>query len=422
MRHVTTLLIAFSFSLCSSALFSQTKIMPLGDSITKGEGSSGGDKGYRKPLWNRLNTNYSVDFVGTLEDGSGFDGDHEGHPGWKSDEIRSNISTWVNNHDPDIVLFHIGTNDISANRSIGDIISDINGSLNTIWNHNSNITVLLCSVIPRTDDKNSNTIALNSEIENLVNQRSGSRSISHIDQYNAITSVSNWENTLMANSLHPNDSGYQRMSDEFYGELINYLSPVTPVELISFTGFANTQNVHLSWQTTSETNYFGFNIEHSFGGAPFEKIGFIPGQGTTTTPNFYEFAHYVNEPGNHKYRLQQVDTDGSFTYSETIEIDVSAPALFTLLPSYPNPFAIAQGASHTNISFDLPEPSSVRVAIYDLLGREVANLFDGSTTAGRHNFAWDGRTISGTLVPSGTYFIRMNTPAGVKRQKVQVIR
>ncbi|MFQ5627796.1 MAG: GDSL-type esterase/lipase family protein [bacterium] len=422
MRNIATLLIVLSFGFATTALFAQKKIMPLGNSITKGVGSTGNNTGYRKPLYNQLKTSYSINFVGTLEDGSGFDADHEGHPGWKSSQILSNISTWLNNHNPDMILFHIGTNDISASRSTQDIINDIDATLSQIWSYDSNIRVFLCSIIPRKDSKDANVVSLNSQIQNLVNQRKGSNPINHIDQYSVIANVSNWQSTLMSDYLHPNDSGYQKMANAFFDNLINYLTPVTPVELVSFSGFANIQTVHLSWQTASETNNFGFNIEHSSGINPFEKVGFVAGHGTTTAPKHYEFAFEANEPGVHKFRLQQVDTDGASTYSEEIEVEVSAPALFTLLPSYPNPFAISQGASRTNIAVDLPEPSSVRVAIFDILGREVADLFDGNKTAGRHSFAWNGRTISGSLVPSGTYFIRMVTPNGMKRQKIQVIR
>lgn len=421
MRYLGSLILVFSFAL-ASIVFSQTKIMPLGDSITKGVGSTGNDKGYRKPLWDQLKINYSVNFVGSLSDGSGFDPDHEGHPGWKSSQILSNIQGWLSASDPDMVIFHIGTNDISANRSTQDIIDDIDATLTQIWNYDSNIRVFLCSIIPRTDSKNSNTIALNNQIVNLVNQHKGSKPITHVDQYSVIANVSNWQNTLMADYLHPNDTGYQRMADEFFDTLINYLSPVTPVELIAFHAIAEEKGVRLVWQTASESNNFGFEIEHSRDGQRFETIGFVLGHGTSNTTHLYDFLHETHEPGLHAYRLKQIDTDGSFTYSGVVEVKLSAPASFTLLPSYPNPLSLASGRGQTNITVDLPQSADIRIAVYDLLGREVIHLFSGAQMAGRHTFLWDGRSNTGLLVPTGTYFIRAETPDGAQLQKLQIIR
>ncbi|MCA9743321.1 MAG: T9SS type A sorting domain-containing protein [Deferribacteres bacterium] len=422
MRHVAILVALSSLCFSATATLAQTKIMPLGNSITMGIGSTGDNTGYRKPLYNRLKTNYSVNFVGSLQDGSGFDSDHEGHPGWKADQIRSNIGNWVNNSDPDMVIFHIGTNDISANRSTQDIINDIDVTMSQIWNHNSNIHIFLCSILPRTDAKNSNTVTLNDAIVNLVNQRKGSNPVTHVDQYNVIASVANWQGSLMDDYLHPNDSGYQLMADRFYSIMINYLTPVTPVELITFNGLANLQTVHLMWQTASESNNYGFDIERSLNGSPFEKVGFVKGNGTSSISHDYAYSVENNEPGAYQFRLKQIDTDGTFAYSDAIDVKVTAPALYTLLPSYPNPFSISSGAAQTNISIDIPEPTSVRVAIYDILGREVAMLHNGTANAGRHSYVWNGQTSAGSLVPSGTYFILMNTPGDVKRQKIQVIR
>ena len=148
----------------------------------------------------------------------------------------------------------------------------------------------------------------------------------------------------------------------------------------------------------------------------------MKGNGTSSISHDYAYSVENNEPGAYQFRLKQIDTDGTFAYSDAIDVKVTAPALYTLLPSYPNPFSISSGAAQTNISIDIPEPTSVRVAIYDILGREVAMLHNGTANAGRHSYVWNGQTSAGSLVPSGTYFILMNTPGDVKRQKIQVIR
>src|SRR5215211_3807317 len=88
------------------------RVMPLGDSITEGTQTPGGS---RIGLWQRLaNGGYTVDFVGSQFNGpEGLgDHDHEGHPGWRIDQIDANVVGWLNTYQPHTVLLHIGTNDI----------------------------------------------------------------------------------------------------------------------------------------------------------------------------------------------------------------------------------------------------------------------------------------------------------------------
>ena len=103
-----------------SAAGAITRIMPLGDSITQGAASGEPDEdlqaGYRLVLWDLLaDAGYDVDFVGNLNSGSDildFDPHHEGHPGWRDDEIAANIYAWLKLNPADIILLHIGTNDL----------------------------------------------------------------------------------------------------------------------------------------------------------------------------------------------------------------------------------------------------------------------------------------------------------------------
>ncbi|KAA9372941.1 GDSL family lipase, partial [Microbispora cellulosiformans] len=88
------------------------RVMPLGDSITEGTQVPGG---YRIGLWQRLAAGrYTVDFVGSQYNGPGNlgDHDHEGHPGWRIDQIDANITGWLRSYTPRTVLLHIGTNDV----------------------------------------------------------------------------------------------------------------------------------------------------------------------------------------------------------------------------------------------------------------------------------------------------------------------
>src|SRR5690349_21135106 len=91
------------------------RVMPLGDSITEGTQVPGG---YRIGLWQRLVAGgYRVDFVGSQYNGPSTlgDHDHEGHPGWRIDQIDANITGWLQSTTPHTVLLHIGTNDVLQN-------------------------------------------------------------------------------------------------------------------------------------------------------------------------------------------------------------------------------------------------------------------------------------------------------------------
>src|SRR6187402_3283220 len=107
------------------------RVMPLGDSITEGTQVPGG---YRIGLWQRVVAGgYRVDFVGSQFNGPAAlgDHDHEGHPGWRIDQIDANIGGWLRNTTPRTVLLHIGTNDILQNYNV----AGAPGRLSTLLDH-----------------------------------------------------------------------------------------------------------------------------------------------------------------------------------------------------------------------------------------------------------------------------------------------
>jgi hypothetical protein len=94
-----------------------------------------------------------------------------------------------------------------------------------------------------------------------------------------------------------------------------------------------------------------------------------------------------------------------------------APEQLALKPNYPNPFH-----AQTTLSYALPEAQTVRLTVYDLLGREVAVLVDGEQPAGRHRLTWDGRSRSGAPVASGVYFTRLEAGGEQLTQKLVIVR
>ena len=70
----------------------------------------------------------------------------------------------------------------------------------------------------------------------------------------------------------------------------------------------------------------------------WEKIGFVNGNGNINSPKNYSFEDKNVTAGKYSYRLKQIDNDGQFEYSKTIEVDFDAPKKFELSQNYPNPF------------------------------------------------------------------------------------
>ena len=179
-------------------------------------------------------------------------------------------------------------------------------------------------------------------------------------------------------------------------------SSVIPVELSSFTSTVNGNDVELNWTTASETNNRGFEIQRSvnLSGAKnhlWEIVGFVNGNGTTAEPKSYTFADKNLNSGIYKYRLKQIDYDGSYKYSNEIEVIIGSPEKFVLEQNYPNPFNPT-----TVISWQSPVGSHQTLRVYDILGNEVATLVDEYREAGRYEVVFP--SIAGnrqSALPSG---------------------
>lgn len=206
------------------------RILPLGDSITAG--LTVGDEpppaeriGYRKRLEDDLTaTGVRVDFVGSQSNGTGAgiaDPDHEGHPGWCDDNIPfcsvvggqtvdGNITGILDNELPDIVLLHIGTNYFNVDASGVNSILDKVGA----WGQaNHPVNVFLARIIP-TVNGSFDVQTFNDNVQSIAGDRPGARMFI-VDQQTELRSNDNpnvANATLMADNLHPNQSGYDRMA------------------------------------------------------------------------------------------------------------------------------------------------------------------------------------------------------------------
>src|SRR5690606_26916588 len=138
-----------------------------------------------------------------------------------------------------------------------------------------------------------------------------------------------------------------------------------------------------------ELNNLGFEIQRKSVEGEFETIGFVSGKGTTTEVNNYSFTDSKVDAGNYSYRLMQKDFDGTFAYSQEVEVEVSLPLEYSLAQNYPNSFN-----SSTMISFNLPLSGNVLLKVFDILGNEVATLINEHKEPGNYSIEFNAFGLS----------------------------
>ena len=190
--------------------------------------------------------------------------------------------------------------------------------------------------------------------------------------------------------------------------LDNYESNIpTPVELTSFTTSKSGNSVILNWETATEVNNYGFDVESSNDNNNWTSIGFVDGHGNSNSPQSYSF---VATDGAKYYRLKQVDTDGGFEYSNVVEVEGNLS--YKLSQNHPNPFNPS-----TKINFSIPEAAKVSITIFNALGQEVAELANREFAKGNHSVDFNATNLT-----SGIYFYRMNSANFSKTMKMMLIK
>ncbi len=242
-------MVLFSFLLCfiqilflillvpnSYCYGSPIRIMPLGDSITEGKTATITDPnyivGYRQKLFRSLqDAGYSVDFVGSEHAGSlafpPFDPDHEGHPGWTAAQVASNVNSWLAVNPPDIVLLHVGTNDVELTN-----ISDIEFLLNEIDRYSKDIVVLLARIVNR-QTFSAATTTFNDNVEAMAMARiANGDKIIMVDQEGALL----YPYDITDDNLHPTPGGYEKMADTWFAALEGVLPTTNGLPRLAFSG------------------------------------------------------------------------------------------------------------------------------------------------------------------------------------------
>jgi hypothetical protein len=185
-----------------------------------------------------------------------------------------------------------------------------------------------------------------------------------------------------------------------------------PVELASFDASRDGSGVVLNWSTASETNNAGFEVQHARAEGSFEAVGFVDGAGTTESAQSYDFRVSELEGGTHRFRLKQVDLDGSTSLSGVVEVNVRPDGPIAIQKVSPNPVT-----GTGTLSFTLREASEVNVALYDVLGRRVETLHEGRAAAGQHQVSLDASGLS-----SGVYFLGIKGDGFTETRRLTVVR
>lgn len=171
-----------------------------------------------------------------------------------------------------------------------------------------------------------------------------------------------------------------------------------PVELTGFEVLRDENDILLTWQTAGETNNAGFEPEASLNGSAYQTLGFIPGAGTTTDDRHYAYTWQNAAPGFYRFRLKQIDFDGTFAFSPIIDVKVPLIEQYQLSNPYPNPFNPT-----TQFTLTVSQTQRVTVKVFDTTGREVQTLYEGTPAV----LQSQELQFNADHLPSGTYWIRI---------------
>lgn len=190
-------------------------------------------------------------------------------------------------------------------------------------------------------------------------------------------------------------------------------SPIIPVELVSFSADKVDNDIHLNWITATEVNNLGFSILRSKNAEnSWEEIGFVSGLGTSTEYKNYSFTDENVQAAVYYYKLKQIDFNGQFEFSKTIQVEVSLPVKFSLEQNYPNPFNPS-----TIIKYTLGSKEFVELKVFDVLGNEVSILVNETQEAGTYEIEFSAEGLS-----SGIYFYKLNSDSHLAIKKMILLR
>lgn len=425
--HLKQFLIIFFFFTLVLPTSAQLRIMPLGNSITQGNQKH---PSYRYELWKMLiDAEVDFEFVGSHDvnkdgatpavKGSTYKGQtytnrNEGHWGWRTDEIlngrtgEQRLKQWLKTSKPDVVLVHLGTNDMFQNQSVEQTIDELREVVIQIREENAEAIIFMAQLIPADEgvdleQVNQNINSLNARIPALVEELTTTQSpVILVDQNTGFDPTWNPNSEEgegdTHDGLHPNFIGERKMAQRWFEALNPVITPL-PVELARFSARSNPQgNVLLEWRTASETNNAYFEVQRSQDGKEFLGIGQVKGSGTTVVAQNYTYTDSAAMSGILYYRLKQVDIDGTSSLSMVVQVQVKERA--QSLQVYPT------SSRGQNIMVHLQQnhpAEAADVQIYTLEGKLVHKL----ENVQGNNGAFRTQIVPRQLNGAGLYLVRV---------------
>lgn len=200
------------------------RIMSLGDSITE---SSKGQPTYRYYLWKLAHARgYRIDLVGSKYGAAGgpplnsdFDMDHEGHSGWRADQILTQIAKWSTDARPDFVLIHLGHNDLCQGQSVESTVEELSRIVDALQVAHSHVVILLAQVIASAVPCLSQIPVFNAQLPALAAAKT--RPSSPVVIVNQHTNFD--PHTMTYDGVHPNPAGESHMADRWMTALSPFL-------------------------------------------------------------------------------------------------------------------------------------------------------------------------------------------------------
>lgn len=209
-------------------------------------------------------------------------------------------------------------------------------------------------------------------------------------------------------------------------ELCLHIPFAPPVELETFSAQATERGVALQWETASETNNYGFDVQRALSrDGPWESRTFVSGHGTSTTRRAYTFEDAFDRDetlsrgvGVYWYRLRQIDYDGTVEvlHPLMVALDDGNDRGFALDQNFPNPVS-QSAAGRTTIRYRVPHTENVTLRVFDAHGREVETLVDGVQAAGTHTLQWNASRLT-----PGVFYMTLASDRATTTRKMLLVR
>lgn len=181
-----------------------------------------------------------------------------------------------------------------------------------------------------------------------------------------------------------------------------------PVELLSFKAKVENKQIQLRWNTASENDNAGFEIERSTNGRKYESLSFVEGNGNTTENQEYFYDDKDLVRGQlYYYRLKQIDYDGRFEYSKVITARLKAKNA-QMSDFYPNPSKDGQ----TRLNYSTTKAGPLLIEIFDIGGQQLMTLHR-TVSSGENTLNFDFAAIG-----RGLFFIKIEQNGDSNYQKL----